>query len=257
MIFKDIATLGWCVARLIQVHSSESHSRGAFHHHCVLAVCVCPGRCFAMDDWTSCPTTTDRRPLGRRIQWQPDRASCLGAASARTRTRHLDFLATAQSQPLCQRTRHSASLLRWSDQHSTCYSIYNLQFPNCQSWSFLTVPGQFYSKGLGLWLSGCNQTLYIQRKAYFLFVINLITRKEEKYRKGKIYVLRKPEVCSMGWYDTQLRRTGNRQACECLNRSRLFRSRCKGCVASRLLTGMSRRFKPCSYNTKNMGSSGF
>jgi len=48
-----------------------------------------------------------------------------------------------------------------------------------------TVHGQFYSNELVLWLSGDNLTKYIQERAYFLFVINLITWTKEKYQRGR------------------------------------------------------------------------
>jgi len=58
-----------------------------------------------------------------------------------------------------------------------CIVSNNGQFRNCQSWSFITVYGQFQSIELRLY---CHMTIrpskYVQKKVYFLFVINLITR---------------------------------------------------------------------------------
>ena len=58
-------------------------------------------------------------------------------------------------------------VLRWAKNlriYEKCYPpmtvwiAINEQFPNCQSWSFITVHGQFWSNGLGLWLSDLVNT---------------------------------------------------------------------------------------------------
>jgi len=61
----------------------------------------------------------------------------------------------------------------------------NGQFHNCQSLSFLTVHGQFWSNRLGLYCQLTIWTKKIQKKIYFLFVLNLITKAKKICRMGR------------------------------------------------------------------------
>ena len=75
--------------------------------------------------------------------------------------------------------------------------VFHGHFHNCQSWSFITVYGQILIQWIRVILSDDKMTKYIQKKAFFLFVIDLIAQTKENYR-----MRRKLEICKTFFYVT-------------------------------------------------------